>query len=334
MSGICAIWRKEQPERIAKSLTLLTAGLATVATESASQDCDQSVGIGVSARFPEQQIYRNGNLLLACDTDLINERELADSVDRTTEDSGEAGTAALLMRLYQRFGTEFVQKLRGAFSFVLWDRRDRRLIAGIDGFGIKRLAYYQDEKILLIASRVDALVRTGEVGLDINPRAIANVVNFTSNLAPETIFTKVQRLIPGAILEASGRGVHIKKYWDMRYGVGGDSGEGPLSRQLESVVEESVAAHCISDRFSQVGAFLSGGTDSSTVVGMMSRAAAGPVKSFSIGFQEQPFNELGYAEIAAKRFRSEHHTYLVGPDDCFEALPHIIRSFDEPFGSA
>jgi asparagine synthase (glutamine-hydrolysing) len=83
-----------------------------------------------------------------------------------------------------------------------------------------------------------------------------------------------------------------------------------------------------------VGAYLSGGTDSSTVVGMMTRAARGPVKAFSIGFQEQPFNELHYAELAARKFGSEHHTYLVGPRDCYDALPKMVRCFDEPFGNS
>lgn len=334
MSGICAVWRRDRPERTAETLALINAGLSTVVVERSSQQCDLPAGIGVSARFPGQQIYRDPQVLVACDADLMNEKELFDAVGSKTEAPGDAGTAALFATLYERFGAGFVEKLRGAFSFVLWDRREKQLVAGIDGFGIKRLAYYQDGKVLLIASRVDALARTGDISLDINPRAIVNVLNFSANLAPETIFTKVQRLIPGAILLASDRGMRVEKYWDMRYGVGSDSNESRLSRQLESVVEESVATHCRSDRYGDVGAFLSGGTDSSTVVGMMTRAAGAPVKSFSIGFQEQPFNELGYATLAANKFKSEHHTYLVGPQDCFDALPNVIRCFDEPFGNS
>jgi asparagine synthase (glutamine-hydrolysing) len=276
-------------------------------------------------------MYRDHQVLLACDADLINEKELVETVGGVAP---ETGTAGLLARLYARFGAGFAEKLRGGFSFVLWDRLERRVLAGIDGFGIKRLAYYQDEKVLFIASRVDSIARSGEVGLEINPRAIANVLNFSANLAPETIFTKVQRLIPGATLQASDRGFRIEKYWDLRYGVGTNSNEASLSRELESVVEQSVAVHCNKGSFATVGGYLSGGTDSSTVIGMMTRAAGGPVKSFSIGFQEQVFNELGYAEIAAKRFGSEHYTYLVGAEDCFEALPHMIRSFDEPFGNS
>jgi asparagine synthase (glutamine-hydrolysing) len=304
------------------------------AAERGTRECDQLVGVGVSARFPEQQIYRDGRFLLACDADLLNEKELAEAVSHKMEDFPDARTAALLAALYERFGAGLAGKLRGAFSFVLWDGRERRLVAGIDGFGMKRLAYYQDDKLLLIASRVDAIAQSGEVDLGINPRAIANVLNFSTNLAPETIFTKIHRLIPGALLQASDRGATVEKYWDLQYGVGGDSNESRLSRELESVVQESVGVHCKRGRFSDFGAFLSGGTDSSTVVGMMTRTTGKPVKSFSIGFEEQVFNELGYAEIAAKKFGSEHHTYLVGAQDCFEALPQIIRCFDEPFGNS
>lgn len=120
----------------------------------------------------------------------------------------------------------------------------------------------------------------------------------------------------------------------MRYGMGRDTNEKRLCYEMESVVESSVAAHCKRDSFQDVGAFLSGGTDSSTITGMMSRMGRGRVKTFSIGFAEQPFNELGYAEIAARRFSTDHHTYLVTASDCFEALPNMIRSFDEPFGNS
>jgi len=172
------------------------------------------------------------------------------------------------------------------------------------------------------------------VDLEVNPKAIVNILNFTSNLGPETIFTTIRRMAPGTLLSASNGQVRIQKYWDMRYA--GDSGrsERELSRDLEQVVERSVADHTRRLRLAETGAFLSGGTDSSTVVGMMTRAAKGPVKAFSIGFEEQPFNELGYAEMAARKFQSEHHTYLVRAQDCFEALPRMVRYFDEPFGNS
>jgi asparagine synthase (glutamine-hydrolysing) len=333
MSGIGAVFRNASPDDIRTSLESMNTGLV-LGKESCSYESEGQGGVSVAARFAEQQVYRGMRVLLACDAELINKDEMAAAAGRACDHSGKANTAELLAALYERYGPSFVEKLRGGFSLVLWDHMERRLLAAIDGFGIKRLAYYQDDNGVLVASRVDALARSGQIDTAINPRAIANVLNFSANLAPETIFEKVRRLPPGTILLASARGTRLEGYWDMQYGLPGDSSETRLSREMESVVERSVAAHCGHDSFDNLGAFLSGGTDSSTVVGMMTRAAKAPVNAFSIGFKEQPFNELGYAELAAKRFGARHYTYLVGPRDCFEALPQMVRCFDEPYGNS
>jgi asparagine synthase (glutamine-hydrolysing) len=311
----------------------MIAGM-TLASEQAGRAVDGTAGLGLSAAFPIQQIFDGPRVQIVCDADLYNEADLRPLVDGEQPLAAGEETAELLAGLYERFGADFPEKLRGAFSFILWDRRERRLVAGIDGFGIKRLAYYKDEANVLISSRVDALARTGDIDLRINPRAITNVLNFTSDLAPETIFSKVHRLEPGTVLMVFDGQARATKYWDMRYGLQEDSDEGRLSRGLEEVVDASVRAHTKSDSFAGLGAFLSGGTDSSTVVGMMTRQAQGPVKAFSIGFEEQSFDELRYAEIAARKFQSEHHTYLVTARDCFEALPLMIRYFDEPYGNS
>jgi asparagine synthase (glutamine-hydrolysing) len=331
MSGICAVWQRDRPHDIARTVTAVTAGLCLSPAERPRHETDLDAGIGVQARFPDaQQIFRNGRVMLACDAELLNERELWGPAGCTSRPSG---VAALLAALYERHGESFVERLRGGFSVVLWDLVERRLVAAIDGFGIKRLAWYDDGKVLLIGSRVNA-VRAGTGGLEINPRAIANVLNFSADLAPETIFAGVQRLGPGTLLRASGRGTGTTRYWDMRYGVEGNASEARLSRELEAVVERSVSAHCAGEPNSSLGAFLSGGTDSSTVVGMMTRALRAPIKAFSIGFEEQRFNELEYAEIAARAFGSEHHTYLVSARDCRNSLSDIVRCFDEPFGNS
>lgn len=333
MSGICAVWHRQNSGHVSETLTAVADGLS-LASERAETLADRDAGVGVAARFATQQIHQDGHVLIAIDADLHNETELAASIGAQDRFTGNARTAALVAALYERFGCDFAEKLRGAFSVVLWDARERRVVAAIDGFGINRLVYYQDKNILVVASRIHALARAGGVDLEVNPRAIVNILNFTASLAPETVFGKVQRLSPGTVVVASDEATTVQKYWDMRYYAGCEFSEERLSQELESVVERSVAAHCKNEESGGLGAFLSGGTDSSTVVGMMSRAAKCPVKAFSIGFEEQPFNELGYAELAARKFAAEHYTYLVGPRDCFEALPRMIRYFDEPFGNA
>jgi asparagine synthase (glutamine-hydrolysing) len=329
MSGICAVWRKKEPQRVCETLDAAAAGLSVFGEGTWRREHEGAAGVGVCARFDSQQLFRNARVLLAYDADLLNADELAHLCGLPAG----AGTGAIFAALYERLGGRFVEKLRGGFSLVLWDLLERRVVAAIDGFGMKRLVWYEDPNGLFIASRIDALRRAG-IDETINPRAIANLLNFSAGLAPDTILARVQRLLPGSLLTASSGATVIETYWDMAYGLGTDSDEHRLSHELESVVERSVAVHCKNRPFSDLGAFLSGGTDSSTVVGMMTRAAGGPVKAFSIGFQEERFNELHYAEIAAKKFGAEHHTYHVSARDCFEALPRMIAAFDEPFGNS
>src|SRR5438067_9869126 len=162
MSGICAVWRKRNPERTRTTLASLTEGLSLSTAERIEDALAQGAGVGVCARFQTQQIYKSADVLLACDADLYNEDELATpaAADQAPERNK---TAALLAGLYKRHGMEFVEKLRGAFSVVLWDQRARRMLAAVDGFGINRLVYYHGAQVLLVASRIDALLQSGDV---------------------------------------------------------------------------------------------------------------------------------------------------------------------------
>jgi asparagine synthase (glutamine-hydrolysing) len=329
MSGICGIRHQERPERLSGAIRQMTRALTLHESTSESHTARDGAAIGLAARFSAQKMYQSADVVLACDTELYNEPAL-----RGAADVRDGSTAALLAALYERFGLGFVERLEGAFSLVIWDARQRHLAAAIDGFGIKRLVYAQAGTSVLVASRVDAIVQTGMVDREVNPRAIANILNFSSNLGPDTVFESVKRIGPGTMLVASASGVSSSKFWDMRYYSGGRANERDLSAQLERVFQDSVATHCKGEPGEELGAFLSGGTDSSTVVGMMARAQNGPVNAFSIGFADQQFNELGYAEIAAKRFGAKHHTYFVTPRDCFEAIEPMVRYFDEPFANS
>ncbi len=334
MSGICAMWRKDAPDAGARTLEALCAGLTLDPSERRGVALDQAVGVGVSARFESQQLYQDALVMVACEADFYNEAELRKLVADGDEPGGPNATAALIGGLYQRFGIQFLEKLRGDFGIIVWDRRERNLYAACDGFAIHSLVYYEGPRSLLIATRIDALLATGEVPSEIDPRGIAKYLNYSVNLAPDSIIANVTRLLPGQVLCASGGRIRkLQQHWDMRY-ADSDAGEDALARQLESVVEESVRAHCKNDPFHELGAFLSGGTDSSTVVGMMSRVGRGPAQSFSIGFEEERFNELEYARISATKFQAKHHEYLVNANDCADAIPDMVRYFDEPFGNS
>jgi asparagine synthase (glutamine-hydrolysing) len=328
MSGICAVWQKDGRGMAGGALAAMVGGFPGDGTARIHQHTDGAAAVGLSARFESQHFYEDAQAIVCCDADLNNESALAQLTD------ARGTTAALMAALYGRFGCDFIAKLRGAFSLLIWDRDRGKLIAAVDHFGVKRLAYTDTGSRLLIGSRIDALMRSGEVVRDINPHAIANVLNFSVSTGPGTAFKAVRRLPPGSMLIASQGAVHVLQYWDMRYGAADSRDVSKLAREMESVVEASVAANCKQESFDKVGAFLSGGTDSSTVVGMMSRLGRGAVNAFSIGFDEESFNELEYARIAAGKFGARHHTYFVSAADCADALPHMVRSFDEPFGNS
>jgi asparagine synthase (glutamine-hydrolysing) len=332
MSGIGAVWRRNNPARAAATASALSAALGSTPGDAGRSAGFPLLGVAVVAQGSgrKHDVHEDPRVFVACDVDLLNENELRRSCSLTEESSGPA---ALLSALYERRGLRFVEQLRGAFSFVLWDGAERRLIAAIDPFGIKRLVWYRDGDALLIASRVDA-IRAAAPALEINPRAVQNLVNFSSILAPDTIFRGVERLMPGTLLVASHDDVRTESYWEMRYGQDGARDERRLARELQDVLEGSVAAHQHEVAGGHCGAFLSGGTDSSTVVGLMTRTSGAPAKAFSIGFEEPGFSELEFADIAARQFGSEHHTYLVNARDCVDALPAIVRAFDEPFGNS
>jgi asparagine synthase (glutamine-hydrolysing) len=331
MSGICAVWHKHRPERVARSLASAAAGLRQADSERLDSVTSGEAGVAVCARFATQQMYSGKNLVVVCDAELVNERGLGKTAPASAEDSG---VAPLIAALYERHGCDFAGKLRGAFSVIVWDARERRFVLAVDPFGIKRLVYADSDGAFWASSRVDSLARTGEISTEINPKAIANVLNFSSNLGPETIYTNVNRLAPGSLLLVSSAATRLRKYWDMHYTAKGPVNEDRLCEELESSLQNSIALHCGEQPLSELGAFLSGGTDSSTILGLTTRVRKAAVKAFSIGFEEESFNELWYARLAAKSFGAEHHTQIVGPRDCFEALPAIVRSFDEPFGNS
>jgi asparagine synthase (glutamine-hydrolysing) len=332
MSGICAVLRKQDDGRAPATLSMMCAALALHPSARTSTAVDGCAGLGVAARYPHQQIFTDANCIAVCDAELYNERELRELAGPPP--ASDAPAAALVAALYARLGPAFVEKLRGDFSLLLWDRRQKTLLAAVDGFSIRPLVYYQDSRVLLVATRIDTLLASGEVPRDINPRALAKYVNYTVNLAPDTVFQRVDRLLPGHLLLASARETQSRRYWDMQYAPDRKAGERELASRLESAVAESVAAHCKNDAFPGLGAFLSGGTDSSTVVGMMTRLGRGAARSFSIGFEEQRFNELEYARITARHFQADHHEYLVNAADCMDAIPEMVHYFDEPYGNS
>jgi len=245
----------------------------------------------------------------------------------------EAGALArLLRRLWEGHGPAFAARLRGAFALALWIPEARRLVLAVDRFGMRRLYYGMTEHGVAFGSRVRGPLGLPDVSRELDRNSIYLYLNFGTIPAPQTVYRVVRRLPPGHVLIWENGCVRLERYWEMTYR------ESPqdLPSAAAAVVRhtEQAVRQCLRGADpKETGAFLSGGTDSSTVVGLMSRVTGERVNSFSIGFTEERYNELSFAELAARHFGASHHTQVVTAGDGLSSLPDVVEAYDEPFGN-
>jgi asparagine synthase (glutamine-hydrolysing) len=248
----------------------------------------------------------------------------------------EKGFADRLMNLYKREGAGFLKRLRGSFALALWDAPTRRLILAVDPFATRSLYYWSGGDDIAFAPRISCFSKHIDIPKEIDPNIIYFYLNHSFVPGPFTIYRHVKRLEPGQCLVWEEGRVSLQQYWDMTYSEERNAGEEAMCKYLRATVEESIRFHLryLDRQPSERGAFLSGGTDSSTVVGLLSQITQQRVNTFSVGFEEERYNEIYYARIAASHFRGEAHECFVRPDEALDAISLIAREYDEPFGNS
>jgi asparagine synthase (glutamine-hydrolysing) len=261
----------------------------------------------------------------AMDLDLAN-------LDEMRIPAGLHAAARALAEGYHAHGAGFFGTLRGAFALALWWPRDRRLLLAADRFGIRRLYYALGPDGIAFGSRVRLPLDLLGSSRDVDPDSVYSYLNFGTVPAPRTIHRAARRLPPGHVLHWKDGTVRVEPYWDIDFEERSQprsTAAAALVRHTEDAVREAL---CGTD-IKHTGAFLSGGTDSSTVVGLMKRITGERVNAFSIGFLEPRYDESQYAELAARHFDAAHYIRVVTPDDAFVSLPEIVEAYDEPFGN-
>ena len=229
-------------------------------------------------------------------------------------------------------GEDFAKQLNGMFAVAIWDRRKRQLLLARDHVGIKPLFFAQFDDRLIFGSGIKALLAAG-VPRDVDPQALHDYLSLNYVPGPRTMFKSVRKLLPGQLLVArlDAADVSIRTFWD-RPEDGGDhepvSSLADTEKRLEEILRSTIRDTMVSDV--PIGAFLSGGIDSSIVVAMMSEFSHRPVKTFSVGFDEESYSELPYARLVAKRFATDHHEILLQPR-ADELITSLADCFDEPF---
>ena len=238
----------------------------------------------------------------------------------------------VIVHLYEDLGADCVNKLRGMFAFALYDSRRGKLLIVRDRLGKKPVHYAFAGGRLLFGSEIKSILAVAPELASVNNEALLQYMYFGYIPDPLTAFLPIQKLPPGHLLEFEAGQVHVRQYWNLpEYGTHRPSSEDECLEELEWRLTEAVRIRLISDV--PLGALLSGGTDSSTVVALMSRAGSKPVKTFSIGFSHDDFNEAHYARIVAKHFNTEHHELVLEPN-ILETVETLTTSLEEPFGDS
>lgn len=267
----------------------------------------------------------DGTVTIVFNGEIYNFREIRRELEAHGHTLATRSDTEVIVHLYEELGAECVQRLRGMFSFVLWDARKRQLLLVRDRLGIKPLYYAQTAGSILFASEIKSLFQADGFAAELDPQGLRRYLAYRHPYGHGTLFKGVRQLPPGHLLIATADGVTVRRYWDVP-----QPGSGNIEDSVEGflpLLEEAVTLRMISDV--PLGAFLSGGIDSSVITALMARHTES-VRTFSIGFVPGEENELSWARLVAERFAAHHHEFILGSEDFFSLLRQLVWHHDEP----
>jgi len=338
MCGICGIFHRDSNSRVERSVL---AGMNLQIVHRGPDDegmfIDGNVGLAmrrlsiIDLQSGHQPMANEDqNLWIVYNGEIYNHRELRDGLESRGHRYRTRSDTETILHLYEEYGADCVDHLRGMFAFAIWNKRDRRLFVARDRLGIKPLYYWHDGRTFLFGSEIKAILAHPGVRTEFNKSVLAEYLAFGYIAGPDTLFAGIQKLLPGHTLKVSETGqIQIQQYWDLAFEQ--DTDEHPRDyyvKRYRELIEESVGSHLMSDV--PLGVFLSGGLDSSVVAALATRARGGPIKTFSVGYAEDAFSELPYARRVAEHIESEHHEVRLSCEEFFAALPELIWHEDEP----
>lgn len=239
----------------------------------------------------------------------------------------------VILALYDKYGKKCLEHLRGMFAFAIYDKQEQTLFCARDRVGKKPFKYYIDDNVFLFASELKAILTQPEYTKEPDYLAIHHYLTLQYVPAPLTGFVGIKKLQPAHYLsiDLKTKKVENESYWKLDYSKKLDLSEEEWKKRIIDKLEESVKLRMISDV--PIGAFLSGGIDSSAIVALMAKNSKTPIKTFSIGFDEEKFNELKYAKIIADKFKTDHTEFIVKPD-AIHLLPMLVRQYEEPYADS
>jgi asparagine synthase (glutamine-hydrolysing) len=277
----------------------------------------------------DQPIFNeDGSVAVVLNGEIYNFPELRERLRARGHRLATRSDTEVLVHLYEDEGERMVDHLRGMFAFALWDARRRRLFCARDRVGKKPLFWTRKGSRFWFGSEIRALLEDPEIGRDVDPDAVAAFLAWQYVPHPLSAFRSLHKLPPASTLVVTAEGERVERYWSLDYATKSDAPEEELAERLREQIREATRVRLVSEV--PLGAFLSGGIDSSAVVAAMAGAMSEPVKTFSIGFADEKFDELAYARLVAGRFGTDHHEFVVEPH-ALEIMPKLARHYGEPY---
>lgn len=334
MCGIAGIAGRRDEETVRR----MTDALAHRGPDDAGFYLDDGVTLGHRrlsiidlAGGHQPMAAANGTLQLVYNGEVYNFRELRAELEGKGYAFETSCDTEVILRAYEAYGESCVERFRGMFAFALWDARERKLLVARDAIGVKPLYYAERDGCFYFASEIKGLLACPGVPRELDPEGLDDFFTYLYTVPPRTMFRGVRQL-PPAYVGVWRDGVWTtRRYWQLRF-VPEEKTEREWLEEINACLEDTVEKHLISDV--PLGAFLSGGLDSSTIIHYMSRVASGPVNTFTIGFGREGalYDESAEARGLARHYGTKHHE-LTAEADVLQVLPAMVRHFDEPFGN-
>ncbi len=348
MCGIAGLWRFDgaATSELAAQSRAMTDAIAYRGPDGDGHWIDADAGIALGHRRlaiidltptgVQPMTSADGRVVITYNGELYNRAEMAAELDRPWRGTSDT---EVLVEAIARFGIDgALTRANGLFAFAAFDRASRTQHLARDRLGIKPLYWTRQNGALAFASELKALRAVPDFGFTLDPGAVASYLRYAYVPAPATIFRDVAKLAPGHRVEVCGGSVAVRRYWDLadiaRHAQQhcDRRPEPDIIEELDALLADAVRRQMVSDV--PLGAFLSGGIDSSTVVALMQRAASRPVKTFSIGFRERGFDEAASAKLVARHLGTEHTELTLSAPDALAIIPKLPAIYDEPFADS
>lgn len=343
MCGIVGIYNLRQNPVDSFLLQKMTDTLHHRGPDDGAIYINKNVGLGhkrlsvidVSPAGRQPMTNEDKTLWVVFNGEIYNFQEIKKDLERRGHKFSSKTDSEVILHSFEEWGHQCVKKFDGMFAFAIFNEKDGSIFLARDRLGEKPLYYFLNEEKFIFGSEIKAILKDDGVPRNIDNQGLINYFTFGHSIAPDTIYQGIKKLLPGHYLIFRNKKIEIKEYWDSQIpGKKEDKGKDYYQKRIRELFEASVKEELVSNV--PLGAFLSGGIDSSSVVAIMAKNKVQPLKTFSVGFDiaGTEFNELADARIVADYFKTEHHELFLKEPDLINILNQLVYHYDEPFGDA